>query len=64
MENGVTFRTMEYSEATKDENIGKFKAPYKLKDLEHPSFWECRLKPNPHYLGAVDGVCAVMSEWS
>ena len=55
---------MEYNEATKDENIETFKAPYKLKDAEHPSFWECRLKPNPHYLGAADGVCAVMSEWS
>ena len=38
-----------------------FKAPGKYKDAEHPSFWECRLKPNPHYVGAADEVCVVMS---
>ena len=39
-----------------------FKAPCNYKDAEHPSFWECRLKPNPRYVGTADKVCVVMSE--
>ena len=34
-----------------------FEAPCEDKDPEHPSFWECKLKANPHYLGAADEVC-------
>ena len=43
-------------EAAKDENIENFIAPDEDKDAEE-SFWECRLKPNPHYVGAADQVC-------
>ena len=59
---------MEKVQATKEENTGiqvvNFKAPGNYKDVEHPSFWECKLKPNPHYVGAADEVCVAMSECS
>ena len=32
------------------------------KDEDHPSFWERRLKLNPHYVEAADNVCVAMSE--
>ena len=49
---------MEKVQAAKDENTAHAKAPGNYKDVEHPSFWECKLKPNPHYVGAADEVCA------
>ena len=52
-------KLFEGTEAAKDVNIENFKAPGEYKDMDHPSFWECRLKPNPHYVGAADEVCVI-----
>ena len=54
---------MEKVQAAKDEST-LFEAPGTrisslYKDPEHPSFWQCRLKPNPDYVGTADEVCVV-----
>ena len=59
---GASAKRMEKVEAAKDENRAHFKKTGNYKDAEHPSFWECRLKPNPQYVGAADEVCVVMSD--
>ena len=59
---------MENMGAQKEENIKhennilpveNLNIPRNYRDAEHPSFWECRLKPNPHYVGAADEVCVI-----